>query len=97
MPARPELFAAVYRRGFEHVDVTQRVAGRRGWIADPFSGCTWAYRERAVIGGARGWYGIGTDEPPHLYWRKGRLLYTVSGPFPKRDLLAIARSLAAAA
>jgi hypothetical protein len=64
-------------------------------VSDPFEdGCVWSYRERATIGRARGWYGAGPDEPPHLCWRAERPLYTVSGPFPKRDLLAIARSLA---
>lgn len=95
MPARPELFGAVYRRGLERIDVTQRLAGRRGWVADPFGGeCLFEYVERATVHGARGRYGIGPEITPHLFWRRGRVLYTVSGPFPKRDLLAIARSLA---
>lgn len=38
-------------------------------------------------------YGIGPEIAPHLFWRRGRLLFTVSGPFPKRDLIAIADSL----
>jgi anti-sigma factor RsiW len=39
-------------------------------------------------------YGAGPGITPHLYWRAGGLLYTVSGPFPKGDLVAIAESLA---
>ncbi len=95
VPRRRELFAAVFRRGFERIDVTQRLAGGRSWEGDPFAvECGSEYAERAMIRGVRGWYGIGPEIPPHLYWRRGRVLYTVSGPFPKRDLLAIARSLA---
>ncbi len=94
MPRRPELFAAVYRRGFERIDVTQRLARPRGWLIDPFGAeCVFQYSERATIRGARGWYGIGPDTTPHLFWRQGRVLYTVSGPYAKRDLLAIASSL----
>ena len=95
VPSRRELFAAVFRRGFERIDVTQRLAGGRGWESDPFAlECGREYAERARIRRARGWYGIGPEIPPHLYWRRGRVLYTVSGPFPKGDLLASARSLA---
>ena len=94
MPRRPQLFAAVYRRGFERIDVTQRLAELRGWSVDPFGAeCVFQYSERATIRGARGWYGIGPDTTPHLFWRQGRVLYTVSGPYAKRDLLAIANSL----
>ena len=94
MPRRPQLFAAVYRRGFERIDVTQRLAEPRGWSVDPFGAeCVFQYSERATIRGARGWYGIGPDTTPHLFWRQGRVLYTVSGPYAKRDLLAIANSL----
>jgi len=92
---RRELFAAVFRRGFERIDLTQRLAGGRGWEGDPFAfECGSEYVERATIQGARGRYGIGPEIRPHLFWRRGRVLYTVSGPFPKRDLLAIASSLA---
>ena len=31
-----KLFAAVYRRGFERIDVTQRLAGGLAWPGDPF-------------------------------------------------------------
>jgi hypothetical protein len=93
-PRYAQLFAAVYRRGTERIDVSQRLAGRRGWLADPFGGeCLFEYVEPARVRGAIGQYGIGAEIVPHLYWREGRVIYTVSGPFPKRDLLAVASSL----
>ena len=92
-PAR-ELFAAVYRRGSEHIDLTQRLAPAGGWAADPFGAeCVRPFTEAATIGSAHGVYAAGPYTTPHLYWRSGRLLYTLSGPFPKNQLLAIARSL----
>jgi hypothetical protein len=94
-PRYRALFAAVYRRGPEHVDVTQRLAGLRGWLGDPFGQeCGFQVEDRATIRGATAVYGAGPGIVPHLYWRQGRLLLTVSGPFPKRELVAIARSLA---
>jgi len=94
-PAKPELFAAVYRRGFERIDVSQRLAGTGGFPADPFGGeCTFQFEEAATVRGVSARYGAGPSTPPHLYWREGRVLYTVSGPFPKADLVAIANSLA---
>ncbi|MDQ4019891.1 MAG: hypothetical protein M3188_08725 [Actinomycetota bacterium] len=93
-PRKRELFAAVYRRGFARIDVTQRLAGRRGWLADPFGGeCVFQFEERAQVDGVSARYGAGPQTVPHLYWREGRVLFTVSGPLPKADLLAIARSL----
>lgn len=92
-PAR-ELFAAVYQRGSEHIDLTQRLAPVGGWAADPFGiECVRQFTEVATIGSARGVYAASPYTTPHLYWRSGRLLYTLSGPFPKNQLLAIARSL----
>jgi hypothetical protein len=94
-PRYRALFAAVYRRGAEHVDVTQRLAGLRGWLGDPFGQeCGFQVEERATVNGVTAVYGAGPGIVPHLYWRQGRLLLTVSGPFPKRELVAIARSLA---
>jgi hypothetical protein len=93
-PRYRSLFAAVYRRGAEHVDVTQRLAGPRGWLGDPFGQeCGFQVEERASVGGASARYGAGPGITPHLFWRSGRLLLTVSGPLPKRELVAIARSL----
>jgi hypothetical protein len=94
-PRYKSLFAAVYRRGFERIDVTQRLAGQHGWLNDPFGAeCVFEFRERVTIGAAKGWYGAGPRTTPHLYWQSGRVLFTISGPYPKNDLLAIARSLA---
>ncbi len=92
-PAR-ELFAAVYRRGSEEIDLTQRLAPAGGWAADPFGAeCVRQFSEIAAIGAARAVYASSPYTTPHLYWRSGRLLYTLSGPLPKAQLAAIARSL----
>lgn len=89
-----ELFAAVFRRGFERIDVTQRLARAGGWPGDPFGAeCVFVSRERTRVGTAVAWYGAGPETTPHLYWRSGRLLHTVSGPYPKATLVAIAESL----
>lgn len=93
LPAR-ELFAAVYRRGSEEIDLTQRLARAGDWSADPFGAeCVRQSPEHATIGSARAVYAASPSTTPHLYWRSGRLLYTLSGPFPKAALVAIARSL----
>ncbi len=89
----PWLFAATYRRGQERIDVTQRVASRN-WPDDPFGGeCQPLRTEPVTINGVAATYGIGQSTIPHLYWRDGPLLYTVSGPYPKDDLIVIAASL----
>lgn len=49
--------------------------------------------ERASVNGVPATYGIGETIVSHLYWREGNLLLTVSGPFPKADLVRIAESL----
>jgi hypothetical protein len=93
-PPFRELFGAVYRRGFERIDVTQRLARPGGWRNDPFGGeCAFQYTERVMLRGVTATFGIGPTIEPHLVWRRGRVLYTVSGPLPRRDLVAIARSL----
>ena len=38
-------------------------------------------------------FGIGPEIPPHLFWRDGAVLNTVSGPFPAATLVEIAESL----
>lgn len=89
----PWLFAASYRRGQERIDVTQRVA-TRNWPDDPFGGeCQPLRTERVQIGSITGTFGTGQNTVPHVYWRDGRLLYTVSGPYPRDDLVTIAASL----
>ncbi len=93
-PRYAQLFAAVYRRGWEHIDVTQRVAGKTGWIDDPFGFECGSEQASAVdVGGAKATFASGAEIVPHLYWRSGRVLYTVSGPFPAATLAAVARSL----
>jgi len=92
-PSR-ELFAAVYRRGWETIELTERLAAPQPWLSDPFGAeCAFEYVEKAKVGSATATYGLAPEIVPHPYWRKGRLLYTVSGPFPKADLVAIAASL----
>lgn len=91
---RREVFAAVYRRGFERIDVTQRLAGGRGWPGDPFGAeCVFQFEQPARVNGLPARYGAGPDTVPHLYWRAGRLLHTVSGPYPRSTLVDIAQSL----
>ena len=93
IPPSAWLFAASYRRGQEHIDVTQRTS-TKDWPDDPFGAeCQPLTTEPVTINGVAATYGIGQNTPPHLYWRDGRLLYTLSGPFPKDDLVTIAASL----
>ena len=93
-PAYPELFSAVYRRGFEHIDVTQRRATGE-WPSDPFGAeCSFLFTSKTAVDGNDATYGTGPGFEPHLYWSDGELLHTLSGPYPKRDLIVIAESLA---
>jgi hypothetical protein len=88
------LLAAVYRRGSEQIDLTQRLAPPGGWPADPFAvECVRQHGETARIGAARAVHAASASTTPHVYWRSGRLLYTLSGPFPNAQLAAIARFL----
>lgn len=96
------LFVAVYRRGFERISVTERVGnalGIDGWAhSDPFAGeCSSVESTQTVVSGASATYARGVTIVPHLYWRRGGLLLTVSGPFPRADLVQVAESLAPAA
>jgi hypothetical protein len=94
-PRYASLFGAVYRRGWERIDVTQRLAGATGWVSDPFGvECGFQLESAVRVKGVPAAYGAGPEITPHVYWRRGKLLYTVSGPFPKKDLVAIAESLA---
>ena len=47
-----------------------------------------------TVRGARGTFGVGTLIRPHLYWREGGVLLTLSGPFPAETLVQVADSLA---
>ena len=93
-PRYAQLFAAVYRRGWEHIDVTQRLAGAKGWIDDPFGfECGSEQASTVDVNGAKATFASGAEIVPHLYWRSGNVLYTVSGPFPAATLAEVARSL----
>jgi hypothetical protein len=93
-PPLRELFAAVYRRGVERIDLTQRLAGATGFPSDPFGVECGDQREvRATVNGAPATYGFGPDVTPHLVWRRGPLVLTLSGPYPRAALVAIAESL----
>ena len=88
------LFAAIYVRGWERIEITQRLATHGTWQRSPFGrACLPMRLGRALVGTRQGHYGIGKEIPSHLWWRQGPLLYTVAGPYPKRDLVAIAESL----
>lgn len=89
----PWLFAATYRRGQERIEVTQRVS-KTDWPDDPFGGeCQPLQTEAVTVNGVAATYGTGQNTVPHVYWRGGPLLYTVSGPYSRDDLIAIAASL----
>jgi hypothetical protein len=61
---------------------------------DPFSEQCLAMRHGTTLVSNRGArYGIGTEIPSHLWWREGPIYFTVSGPYPKKDLKVIAESL----
>ncbi len=87
------LFSAVYRRGWERIEVTQRVATRT-WRTDPFQRtCQILRGGRTSVGSLGARYGIGPDITSHIWYRDGNQLITVSGPYGKSDLATIARSL----
>jgi len=94
IPPRRSLFQAVYARGWERIEVTQRASGGRGWPDDPFGvECGRLSRTAVTVDGAPATFGIGPEIPPHLYWRDGAVLNTLSGPFPAATLVEIAESL----
>jgi hypothetical protein len=93
-PRDPFLFAAVYARGWERIELTQRVAANGTWARNPFGqSCRPLRVGRALVGTRPARYGIGPEIPSHLWWRDGGLLLTVSGPYGKADLVTIAASL----
>jgi hypothetical protein len=94
IPPRNDLFAAVYTRGWERIALTQRRAKAGDWTTDPFAGeCRPLSTVPVDVNGVEATFGIGPETAPHLFWRRGPVLYTLSGPFPKRTLSEIARSL----
>lgn len=96
IPADRSLFSATYRRGQERITVTQR-ASSKNWPDDPFGAeCVPLRTEPATVGSAAATYGTSPTITPHLFWWDGAVRHTVSGPFPKADLVAIAESLSAA-
>jgi len=93
-PRYASLFAAVYRRGWERIDVTERLAGAKGWLGDPFGfECGSETTSSVSVNGAKATFAQGGEIIPHLYWQSGHVLYTVSGPYPAATLAAVARSL----
>jgi hypothetical protein len=94
IPADRSLFSATYRRGQEYITVTQRAASQ-AWPDDPFGAeCVPLKTEPATVGAFAATYGASPSITPHLFWWDGAVRHTVSGPFPKTDLVAIAESLA---
>jgi hypothetical protein len=73
----------------------RRAAGRRDWPADPFGRECRPLTQRSVtVRGVPATFGIGPETRPHLFWREGGVLLTLSGPFPAETLVAVADSLA---
>jgi hypothetical protein len=70
-------------------------AAPRGSLAVPANECAGYPRgtETVDVGGVKATYASGAEIVPHLYWRSGRVVYTVSGPFPAATLGEVARSL----
>ena len=94
IPTRPSLFAAVYARGWERIELTQRRAVGGDWPSDPFGGECQQLSSRPVsINGTPGTFAIGATTGPHLYGREGTVLHTLSGPYPAGVLVAAAASL----
>lgn len=92
--ADTSLFSAVYAKGWERIELTQRVASNGTWARDPFSRlCLGMQVGRTLVNNRGAKYGIGPEIPSHLWWREGSILFTVSGPLPKKDLKVIAESL----
>lgn len=94
IPPGRSLFQAVYARGWERVAVTQRASGGRAWPADPFGvECGRLSSAQVSVAGLPATFGIGPEITPHVFWRDGAVLFTVSGPLPAATLVAIAESL----
>jgi hypothetical protein len=88
------LFSAVYTKGWERIEITERLVGSSRFVRDPFSvRCLAMQPGRTLVSNRAAKYGIGTEIPSHLWFREGGIYVTVSGPYPKNDLKAIAESL----
>lgn len=96
IPARPSLFQAVYARGWERLELTmRRAAAGRDWPEDPFGvECGRVDARPVTVRGVQGTFGVGPLIRPHLLWREGGVLLTLSGPFPAETLVQVADSLA---
>ena len=94
IPPRPKMFGALYTRGVERVDLTIRRAAPGDWPGPPLGReCRPLSTAATTVSGVPATFGISPEIPPHLYWRDGRLLYTLSGPFAKQTLRRIAESM----
>jgi hypothetical protein len=88
------LFSAVYMKGWERIEVTERLVDTAKFGRDPFSElCLGMHHGTTLVSNRGARYGIGTEIPSHLWWREGPIYFTVSGPYPKKDLKVIAESL----
>lgn len=91
---RPRLFAAVYARGVERIDLTIRRAAPGDWSDSPLGReCRPLTTSATTVRGVPATYAISHEIPPHLYWREGSLIYTLVGPFPEETLRQIAESM----
>lgn len=98
-PRSKGVFFAKWRRGLESLDFTIRPA--TGTLAsdwddsDPFGGeCeTTLSTSTEQVGTNVAHYAVGEERSPRLWWRAGRTLYTLSGPFSAAQLVAVANSL----
>lgn len=94
IPADASVFVVEYRRGQERITITQRASTSPWPVDDPFGfECATLRTETVTIGAHSGSFGIGPNVRPHVIWWDGAVRHTVSGPFPKDDLVAIAASL----
>jgi hypothetical protein len=97
-PKSHGLFAARFSRGIEPLELTIR--GAAGTLAtdwdesDPYAGECQAMRiTKVAVGTATAQYGLPERGMPHLWWRVGGVLYTLSGPYSSAQLVSIANSL----
>lgn len=97
-PRSRGVFFARWSRGLETLDFTIRPAHgtlTRDWDeSDPFRGeCSSAVTTDVMIGSNTAKYAQGETGSPHMWWRDGTTLYTLTGPFSVEQLATVARSL----